>query len=232
MTFKQRRRKKKMREAFYALKRRSRTQYKLSKSITPFGKTMKVPFRYVSRISLNPTLAGGVVKYTYSANGLYDPDITAIGHQPNKFDQLVGVFYNHYTVTSCNISCTFMSESVVQAGRHVVGIIRSSGTTVPSTFNAIIENKLNVKYNVGGTMNGGASKTVVKHKCNLSSFLGQKVLSEDDNSGTNSTNPKEQVYFNIFASSLAVDENGDPIDVLVVLDYVATLHERINLNDS
>lgn len=53
----------------------------------PLGKYFKSHNRYVEGfIDLNPGALGSNAPYTFSANGLYDPNITGSGHQPIGFD--------------------------------------------------------------------------------------------------------------------------------------------------
>lgn len=47
---------------------------------------------------------GSFTSFIFSANGMYDPNITGTGTQPLYFDQLCSV-YNHYTVIASSITC-------------------------------------------------------------------------------------------------------------------------------
>jgi len=58
--------------------------YKLN---TPMPSTFPTRLRYFSVFTLNPGAAGSAGVQVFSANGLYDPDITSTGHQPRGFDQ-------------------------------------------------------------------------------------------------------------------------------------------------
>ena len=78
------------RPAILALKHRGKLLYSDNRVITP--------------------TAAAATAYVYSANGLYDPDITGAGHQPMSFDQLIGM-YEHYTVQSGKITVNFVNEN-------------------------------------------------------------------------------------------------------------------------
>ena len=47
--------------------------------------------KYCQEVSLNPTV-GAVASADFAANGLYDPYLSGVGHQPMGFDQLMTFF--------------------------------------------------------------------------------------------------------------------------------------------
>ncbi len=75
-------------------RRRARPNFG-SKSI--LGNRLPIKFKYQTSGTLNPGVAGVAAIQVMTANGLYDPDITGVGHQPRGFDQIMAL-YNHYTV--------------------------------------------------------------------------------------------------------------------------------------
>lgn len=196
------------------------------------AKTFKQGFRYTDTITLDPTSGGNIAYHTFSANGLYDPDITGVGHQPMGFDQLIGVVYNHYTVIGAKLRATFMSQNSTTTGQAYVGIMQLAGSSPVSTsFNDVAESK-HSKLNTMRSMNGGGRTSVVS-KISLSKWLGQKVLQEDANAGTSTTNPTEQVYWAVYASSnFAGTTDPAPMRVLIEIEYVAILHEPRQLAGS
>ena len=185
------------------------------------GKKFRQPFRYVDRISLDPT---GIAAATYSfrANSLYDPDFTGTGHQPIGFDQLMA-FYEHYTVIAARIKCTFICKSAAATQCAIVGIETNSGSTPTTTINDIYEQGNSSKKIM--TCATAGQKVTVTRKVSISKFLSQKVLQEDANAGTASTNPSELVFFHLFATNTDGSTDIAAMDVLVELDQIAILHE-------
>lgn len=196
-----------------------------------YRKSFKQSFRYVEEFTLDPSLASTAVYQTFSANGLYDPNISGTGHQPLGFDQLVGVVYNHYTVVGAKIKVYFMSTDEGSLGEALVGIQTSATIPISAALTTLVEDP-GSKMGVLTNLDAKASTTLTAN-VSLSKFLGQNVIGEDDNAGSSSANPTEQVYFNVFAGSNQVGVT-DPakIQCIAVIDYIAVLHERKQLTGS
>ena len=104
----------------------------------PLGSTVKAYHRYFSQaITLDPSLGGTPVGYIFSANGLYDPDITGVGHQPVGFDQM-GQMFDHYTVIAAKIRVDFMGFD--SNHYHMVGIRLDDNGAVITDSRRLIEN--------------------------------------------------------------------------------------------
>lgn len=192
-----------------------------------FKKNLKLKHRYVDHISLNSG-AGTVAKHTFSANGLYDPDITGTGHQPLYFDQIAGVFYNHYTVVGATVKVTFMSGSAtLYGGVSNVGIMVTSGTTAPTTWNDMLEQgKAKMSFKTLGNANGGNDIKMVTRKISLKRELGVKsLLDEDDNAGGALSNPAEQIYIQVFQVGATDSGDATGIEAIVEIDYDVIWHE-------
>lgn len=71
-----------------------------------FPSQLRNTLTYTETVSFS--LVSGFASYVFSANGLYDPNITGTGHQPYYFDQLMAL-YNHYTVLKSRIKVEFFS---------------------------------------------------------------------------------------------------------------------------
>lgn len=179
-----------------------------------------VKFRYTDNLLINPAASGFVGAETFSANGLYDPFISGIGHQPRGFDQLMAL-YDHYTVikSTCQVWYTCNPGVAVQC----ILALKDTSTvyTAPNDYTEMRNVKQDVathdspriKLNLGYTTRG---------------FLGvQHPLSEKDVQGNISSNPADQAYFHVGISDLnAGDLSNTP--VMVQIDYVAVLTEPKN----
>lgn len=208
-------------------KRRRRSRFRMVKRMNNkpgmLGKTHRQVFRYVDRIVLNPGL-GTLATHIFQANGAYDPDITGTGHQPIAFDQLVGIFYNHYTVIGAKIKCTFIADADAATNQAcIVAVETKSSTGATIDYSDLLEHG-NSSHAVmtTGTAN---QKATVTRRVNMSKFLGQKVLQEDANAGTASTNPNEGVFFHVTATAVGNSLDPPALNVLVELDMITILHE-------
>lgn len=157
----------------------------------------------------------------YSANGMYDPDISGLGHQPMGFDNLMA-FYEQTTVVKSHISVTFYCS----AGSARVGIYLSPDLTVLA-LPGLVENGLMKMATVGGsgTGNGKHSFATLELTCDIPTYFGKtrgEILADPQMYTTIASNPGEQVYFNVCAWS-PFDSTADVAigyDVTITYDTV------------
>lgn len=194
----------------------------------PLKRTQLYKTRYVEQqIQLNPGAAGIAANYLFSANGLYDPNITGVGHQPIGFDQLVGVMYDHYVVIGAKITCIFTNTDATNA--QICGVMLRDDNSTDTDPAKIIENG-NCKYTSVSQAGSGPNQKKLVVGCNPNKFLGHsKPLSDDVVKGDSSGNPSEQAYFNVFAFPTTASD-ASPVEVMVVIDYTAILFEPKKLN--
>ncbi len=214
-------------------KRRRRRRGKRRLNIRGFGSKSllgnKLPlkFKYQTSGTLNPGVAGISAVQIMSANGLWDPDITGVGHQPRGFDQIM-LLYNHYTVVSSKIKINFAFGSSTSHSPLVVGCALWDNTTTSSDINEYMESR-NVSYK---TASPGAPSTTIVKTFSARKFLGRPhPLSEDDLRGNITGNPSEQGYYHVFvAPTNAVDANE--ISYNLVIEYNAVMTEPNNPSQS
>lgn len=190
------------------------------------GTRYKCKLLYAERgFTLNPGAGGLPVWQVFSANGLYDPNITGIGHQPLGFDQIME-FYNHYTVigSKCTITCLNNDTTYMQ----YVGIRKASSPTTITSVTDTVENG-NVNFAVvapAGT--GSNASTTLSMNMSPGAYLSKSsVLSEDDLRGNASNNPAEQCYFHVFAAPTAAVDSGS-VSMIVTIEYIAVFTEPKN----
>jgi len=139
-------------------------------------------------------------------NGLYDPNITGTGHQPDGFDQMM-IFYEHYVVTHAKITVNFRNSSATTP--MSVAISLNSSPTPITDFTQLSESGYLVRDCLG-TLGSGANIKTLTMSCDLSRFAGVPQLRDDPvYRGDVASNPTEQTYFNIsvwdvLGSSIAV----------------------------
>jgi len=162
--------------------------------LLPLSKNGKLPYSETS-LTLSTGAVGLPNAFVFTANGLYDPNITGAGHQPMGFDQMM-LFYEHYTVSRSKITVNFKSTDATNAS--VVGILISPDATIGTVTNTLLENGMYVKKQLSrlGTDGDSCSITV---NADISKINGKKdVKSEDDFRGDVASNPAEQTYFHVF----------------------------------
>lgn len=108
----------------------------LSRSDFGFPDRLRTKLHYCDVVGLSAS-AGNPGIWQFRMNGVFDPDLTGVGHQPQWYDQLSAV-YQYVTVVGSRIKVTFIPGNVDDTeandkGPYICGITTVSGTT---TFSA------------------------------------------------------------------------------------------------
>jgi len=233
--------------------KRSRRQNRRNKQETPAtarsGRTAMADLRFAtplfparfrkrlfySEIALSKgAVAGACSSYFFTANGLFDPNITGSGHQPMGFDQMM-LMYEQYTVLSAKITVTAINASApsILAACAIYLSPDTTNITVPSQ---LIENGFITSWPVLMPVFLVGSSRVLNLDVNIATYMGRnhnkRALVDDPNLfGTVATNPTEQVYFGIvvFDPTLA---NAVTVDFGVEIEYEAIFWEPRKLTQS
>lgn len=209
-------------------KRRFRRKKQLS-----FKKPLMAPkhfckLRYQTNVSINPGAAGTAAVHTFRANGLYDPDLTGVGHQPRGFDQIMSL-YDHYVVLGSKISVTFANTNA-SVYNKLVGITLQDDGTTSTDVNDYMERS----YVSSGMLSATGSQHVITRSlnCSVKRFLGRSsVLSDPQLKGGASSNPTEEAIFHVFGATMqSVD--GQVIDCSVIIDYLVAFIEPRDVSQS
>lgn len=203
--------------------RRTGGRKSLSLYRSPVPQKMVTKLRYADTFDLNPSaVSQAVASHIFSANGLYDPNITGVGHQCRGFDQLM-TLYDHYVVLGAKATFTF-DNSGNEDSMYCGIALRDSSTSI-GTLNSCRESG-SVRQTI--TPGTGSRPTVISYKLNPSKFLGRsRAMSDPELKGSDSANPTEQCYFHAFCAKTDQVSGLDPIAVHcgVVIDYIVALIE-------
>lgn len=172
-------------------------------------------------LTLNPAV-GSCAGRIFSANGMYDPDITGVGHQPRGFDELMAL-YDHFTVIGAKITVDFVNTDTSNA--MVCGIVTQDNNTLTTDIHDLLERK-GFKYRQIGNKNGATANTCrITQVINPAKFLGRsKALSDPELKGSKVANPGEQAFFVPYVFSPAGADGGN-VYLTVKIEYTAILHE-------
>lgn len=141
-----------------------------------------------------PSTGAAAGNYFFSANGVFDPDVTGVGHQPLGFDQMM-LFFEQYTVISSSITVTFTSDYELRCA-----LFLNPDATSVTEQRAIVENGLakTVAFAAYTTQTGNFQHQL-SLSCDVKNYFGRKTNREllDDTNlvGTAAANPTEQVYY-------------------------------------
>ena len=186
-----------------------------------FGNKVRNTLKYIEHFQLNAGAAGIPASYVFTANGLFDPNITGIGHQPRGFDQLKELF-DHYHVVQSKIKVTFMPGSTAGPSQ-ICGIMLQDDSTPEANMIQAMEGR-NCVY-------GPLTSTVPLVKTLY--FNSKTFFSIEDRLlyGTSTSNPSDQAYFVLFCQpTYSVD--APAIDVMVEIQYDTCWSEPNNVGKS
>lgn len=163
-----------------------------------------MPLIYECRMMYNcyvtiSIVGGGYSTYKFSANGLYDPDITGSGAQPLYFSALSGI-YDHYTVINSSIVVEPMAVSSANTST-VICLLKDDDTTVPTTLQVAMN-----RPGVMSTTNNfsvSKAKTLYQKWSSSADFGNPTPWVDPEMQGTSGANPTEQTTYVIAAE----DEN-------------------------
>lgn len=187
--------------------------------------------RYVTGITLNPAVSNKAA-HVFTANGLYDPDITGTGNQPRGFDQIMAA-YQKYTVVGSKISIT--QTTAVTGGNGYLYLTHSRQTNPMSAeplTEAAFENSSIVKKPLILADNSGNMRKVkVTGQVGCKKFFKQNIMQEDDYSGSASANPTEQSYWTVYYQHVN-GSDPDSMHFLVEIEYIAVFRDPAQIGQS
>lgn len=192
--------------------------------------------RYVDTLNLDAG-AAGIVSHVFSANGLFDPDITSTGHQPHYYDEF-SALYNKYRVLSSKIQVTPILSGTGNVNPALYGVFRDSDSTLNySLGTAIIEDVRNkgswgLHAGVSSARGQYGNMTVVKR----ASFNVKQLTPEGRDDATLTTaNPTTgsgtDTYFQIWCASV-LGNNPGIVSFLVQIDSVVEFTDPLHLAQS
>lgn len=172
-------------------------------------------------MAVTGSAGSAVYGYFFSANGLFDVNITGANHQPMGFDQMMQYYY-HYIVHRAKIRVQYHNTSAFVCN---VGLCISGQATLASTvYTDIIEAGQLVYTTLTPTGVNGSIATL-EYKVDCAKYEGVDDILDDPNMrGDVASNPSEQLYFVLlFWDPIGVVAPTCGVDVL--LEYDATFTE-------
>jgi len=164
--------------------------------------------------------AGTAGAYVFSANGLFDPNITGTGGQPMGFDQMM-TFYNHYT---CLRSRIRVIANATTSSPPVIALAVTGSSVALTSVEQIMEvGRINMVWLSGTGIYG--NKATLQASCNCARFQGvQNIMDDPDMRGDAAANPAEQMYYIIYVW-YPIDSTVVSASLSVFLEYDTMFHE-------
>lgn len=192
-----------------------------------FPKKIQATHTYAKNLTLSSTL-GVPTTYTFSCNGMYDPDNTAIlGNQPMFFDQLSAI-YQHYCVIGSKVTLKIIPAYANQPAFGFAVYLNDDVTVSPTSLEGIREQTSgSIVYIPGGS---DVMRTITKN-WSASKTFGKAVLANTDLQGTITTNPNEQTHYSFFVQPLDF-ATSLTVYVQVTIQYIAVWKEMRDIERS
>lgn len=219
--------KRRVRRAIKKVVNRKRYYKRVPRNVTTMANIPRIQkLRYVDTITLSAT-SGAIASHLFRANSLYDPDYTATGHQPMRFDQMAA-FYADYVVVGAKITAKYIGNintSNIAPMNFVIYL--DDDTTGPALLRSEMEDG-KCKYKIISQDAGS--------KCSLTKTFSAKkffnITNIKDNlariGATCSNNPSDQAYFvlSLQAADLSSTVSGT---FLVTIEYIAIFSQPIDV---
>lgn len=188
----------------------------------PFPSQLVTTLRYSQEVTVSTGLTGQGWG-TMCCNGLYDPDVGGIGHQPMYFDQLMAV-YNHYCVLKSNITTQYAYSPVSATSPFRYSLfIDDDATPSVGTGTDAMERTGSVTKWVNIAYDGTLASKLKKYWSSGFTFPGD-ALSRDELQGNSTSNPAEVSNFIIFVDG-AASYASTSITFLVHMEFTVVFDE-------
>lgn len=199
-----------------------------------FGFPDRLSTKLVYGDSINLTLTNGAIAFnTFRMNGLYDPDYTNVGHQPQWFDQLSAV-YRNYRVKGSKITVDFVGDygdittsgtTSATYGPYLVGITTSNQNTLSASTAASLTEDTNGVSAVISKPIGGRPVKTLSNTFSPSRDLGLDPM-EGDLSAVTSTVPVAQFFAHVYALDL-YNPSTSKVTIRVKMEFQCEFFNRI-----
>jgi hypothetical protein len=197
---------------------------------TPLPARLHARLKYVSSgVALSAGVTPGV--HVFSANGLYDPDITGTGHQPRGFDQLIAL-YDHYVVlkSKCKVEFSAPTSNTLQ----VVGVEVQATSTAQSDYIDYTEQP-QCTFSLGPYFaSSGAIDSPKVHEItwDAKKFMGiPDPITATKLQGSVSANPADGAFFHVFNQSYEGSVSAT-IGMLTSIEYDVVFIEPVPVASS
>lgn len=176
-----------------------------SKAVVKMPPKQAIPTRLVNTLryaeTVTITLNGsGIGYYTFYANGIYDPNHAAGGHQPHYYDQMTKL-YNHWRVISSKIVVRQMYTP--PSNGHVVTLLVDDDGT-PSFSNTFDPQERQGAKSYAAQAGAKEPLGAITQTYNAKKWWGAEHANATQ-IGDLSTNPSESVMYVLAVTGTALD---------------------------
>ena len=217
---------------------RKKGMVKVPRNRLAFPQSMKTKIRYTERAEFTPA-STSVQQYQFRGNDVYDPNATGAGHQ-RGFDQFMDI-YQKFTVLGSTCTVQFMYEGYdgpsLKAAAGNLTQNRSSTDNVPAltpiacglhkgmetlSSGTYTEQMEKERTQWGFITGSGGEICTLTGKGTTKEMFGKKYsIAAEGYTGTDSSSPSEQWYWECWAGRVSDDYPQEQVKVIanITLQY-------------
>lgn len=210
----------------YKTKSKGLRRYK--KISQPVPDTMTTSLVYESNYATTITSINNLSHYTYRLSSVFDPDYTAVGHQPLGFDQWAN-FYERYVVKGAKVYIT--AKDTNNNADTMIGLTATINEEIsPSNQIQAVREQPNSKVMILGNKSTLAQTMVMKYSPRK--LFGYKDTADADYLIAEvDSNPEKNAFLHISLEELDPNpgtRNGK-IEVRVRIEYLVQFRGNVEL---
>ncbi len=133
---------------------------------------------------------GGIAKYIFRVNDIFDPDYTGTGHQPLYRDTFAGI-YDFYTVRSAKVKLTIANTANIPA--HC-GVLLDDDQNISTNSSVLMEQNTG-KHHLLPAQSGSISSHTFNLNFNAQRFYGWDVMTAVASKTAVGSSPSIPAYF-------------------------------------
>lgn len=181
---------------------------------------------YSDLIQLNPLQP--FRNQVFRGNSLYDPDFTALGHQPLYFDQYMAI-YERFRVLGSKIIIKVVNNS---PGSSAIAVLHADTDplAVVSFFPISEQPHTKISRFIPVSARLPVSLGMRKSSCEILGLSSAQIW-DDDYSGTASGNPTKMWYYNVYVQTSDFTQNIQA-QLEVTIHYDVVFSDRIYAKES
>lgn len=176
----------------------------------PLKQYAKLPYSGVTAFNVT---ASTLATQIFQLNGLYDPDFSGIGVQPNYFDQLMAM-YTNYRVYGCKVTYRISAgTSTANCFHMTAALIPANTVSLYANMSSVINSRKAIFKIVTPTANGVTLSRYYSMSRDFG-FTKADIATESRFEGTASSNPSQGLY-----AVLYIKNNDGTITIPVTWEY-------------
>ncbi len=206
-------------------RRKRRYNKKSSFNQKLLGNSVATTLVYNDQFSLDAGANPSIAAHVFSANGMFDPDITGVGHQPRGFDEIM-LLYDHYVVVGSKMTLLVPTGDSTK----IVGIALKDDNVMETTLVGYQEGRY-VSSKMMAPDAGGTK--IITYGFSAKRFLGRaSPMSDPQLKGSDAGNPTEGAFFHVFTGAPRAGVNPSSSVFDVKIEYRVVFIEPQNPGQS